>query len=180
MVTTHSQQFKCRAHRCVSQRELRVDLKLVKLYKRHTCTHQDVQPHYEVLVKKNEQFTHQKVSSTALVNFTWSPGNLPSRTGAQTHRGRAHAAAPRSLLTNIACFMIFSDFFSIFFLYSGPESVSGSPQAAAELWGGKHCGSVTSGHFHKLFFFFFFSTRDSLLVFAASPPSHKHSSYSLQ
>lgn len=30
-------------------------------------------------------------------------------------------------------------------------SVCGSPQAATELGGGKHCGSVTSGHFHKLF-----------------------------
>lgn len=131
-----------------------VSLELVKLDQKHTCTNQDVQPHYEVSVKKSEQFTHQKLSSTALVKFTWSPGKLPSRTGAQTHRGRAHAAAPRSLLTEVGSFILLSYFFSIFFLYSGPESVSGSPQAAAELWGGKHCGSVTSGHFHKVFFFF--------------------------
>lgn len=113
-----------------------------------TCSH--IMRSYR---EKNEQFTHQKVSSTALVNFAWSPGNLPSRTGPETPRGRAHATAPRFFLPSSCCRVIFSYFFQ-YLVFSGPESVSGSPQAAAELWGGKHCGSVTSGHFHKLFFFF--------------------------
>lgn len=131
-----------------SQREL-----IESCFKTHTCTHDDVQPHYELLQQKNEQFTHQKLSSTALVNFTWSPGNLPSRDRTrnppwESPRHRSPIFSPLDLL-----FYYFFRFFSIIFLYSGPESVSGSPQAAAELWGGKHCGSVTSGHFRKLFFF---------------------------
>lgn len=47
----------------------------------------NVQPHYELWVKNSSLPT--KVSSTALVNFTWRPGKLPSRTGAQTTAGEA-------------------------------------------------------------------------------------------
>lgn len=131
-----------------------VSLELVKLDQKHTCTNQDVQPHYEVSVKKSEQFTHQKLSSTALVKFTWSPGKLPSRTGAQTHCGRAHAAAPRSLLTEVGSFIVFFLFFNIF-------SIFGAWKCLAPLRLQRSYGAVSivgvwrQATFTKFFFFFF-------------------------
>lgn len=81
--------------------------------------------------------------------------SIPDRTRNppwESPRHRSRLFSPRDLLFDY----FIPIFFPIIVLYSGPERVCGSPQAAAELWGGKHCGSVTSGHFHKLFFFSFF------------------------
>lgn len=150
-----------------------VSLELVKLDQKHTCTNQDVQPHYEVSVKKSEQFTHQKLSSTALVKFTWSPGKLPSRTGAQTHRGRAHAAAPRSLLTEVGSFILFSYFFQYFFYIRGLR-VCLAPLRLQRSYGAVSIVGVwRQATFTK--FFCFFSTRDSLLLFVAISTRQQHS-----
>lgn len=54
--------------------------------------------------------THQKLSSTALVNFTRNPGNIPSPTRRKPTVG---APTPPFLvfLPSICCFIIFSNFF---------------------------------------------------------------------
>lgn len=47
---TISDESECSAHRCVSQPRARESW-----MKKHTCTNQDVQPHYEVSVKKKKE-----------------------------------------------------------------------------------------------------------------------------
>ena len=92
--------------------------------------------------------------------------SIPTRSS-NPPREETHAASAFSARRRPPLFPTFADFPGIF------ESVFAAwvrvaPLRLQQLWGGKHCGSVTSGHFHKLFF----SGGGTANWSAASPPSY--------
>lgn len=97
--------------------------------------------------------------------------SIPTRSS-NPPREETHAASALSARRRPPLFPTFADFPGIF------ESVFAAwvrvaPLRLQQLWGGKHCGSVTSGHFHKLFFFFQ-RWGDSKLVCSQSSQLHMH------
>lgn len=114
-----------------------------------TCTHQSVQLHYEDLQKKNEQLP-PKTFQRRISPFHKEPPTHSSTDWAQTYRGSPTPPFPVVLLL-ICCFIIFSNFFSLIFLFSGPGCLALLRLQQQSYGAREHCGSVTSGHFHKLF-----------------------------
>lgn len=101
------------------------------------------------LAEKNASSCHQKLSSAALVNFTRNRRHIPAPTkrkptvGAPRHRSRSFSSWSVGLL--------FFPIFSLIFLFSGPECLALLRLQQQSYGAREHCGSVTSGHFHKLF-----------------------------
>ncbi len=92
---------------------------------------------------------HQKLSSAALVNFTRNRRHIPAPTkrkptvGAPRHRSRS--------FSSWSVVLLFFPIFSLIFLFSGPECLALLRLQQQSYGAREHCGSVTSGHFHKLF-----------------------------
>lgn len=101
---------------------------------------------------KKRAVTHQKVSSAALVNFSWNPGNIPSptirkRTVGETPRHFSPSFFPRSVVWSFVSKMFYN--VSIF----GAWLCLCLALRLQRVMGREHCGNVTSGHFHQLFFY---------------------------
>lgn len=99
--------------------------------------------------RKNEQLP-PKTFQRRISQFHKEPPTHSSTDWAQTYRGSPTPPFPVVLLL-ICCFIIFSNFFSLIFLFSGPGCLALLRLQQQSYGAREHCGSVTSGHFHKLF-----------------------------